>query len=282
MIQCGRFSFPGDQPLIMGVINVTPDSFSDGGLHFDAGRAIEHGLRLVDEGAAILDIGGESTRPGAQMLSVEAERDRVLPVIEALRDCGAALSIDTRKPELMRIALAQGVDMVNDVEGFRSEDAIAAVASSSSCAVCVMHMLGMPETMQTDPCYDDVVSEVSGWLEGRVAALIRAGVDARRILVDPGIGFGKRLEHNLALIAALDRLSARAPVLVGVSRKSMIGMITGRPVGERLAGGLAAMLAAVARGARVVRVHDVAETRDALRVWQAIQEAEDAQGSASR
>jgi dihydropteroate synthase len=282
MMQCGRFSFSGDQPLIMGVINVTPDSFSDGGLHFDSARAIEHGFRLAEEGADILDIGGESTRPGAQSLSIEAEQDRVMPVIEALRDCGAALSIDTRKPELMRIALARGADMVNDVEGFRNQDAIAAVAASPTCAVCVMHMLGTPESMQSDPRYADVVGEVSGWLGARVAALRDAGVDPSRVLVDPGIGFGKRIEHNLALIAGIDRLRLLAPVLIGVSRKSMIGMITGRPVGERLAGGLAAMLAAVARGARVVRVHDVAETRDALRVWRAIQEAEDSPGGACR
>lgn len=281
-MQCGRYSFSGDQLLIMGVINVTPDSFSDGGLHFDRARAIDHGLRLVDEGADIIDIGGESTRPGAKSLSVADELGRVLPVIEALRDCGAALSIDTRKPEVMRVALAEGVDMINDVEGFRSEEAIASVASSSSCAVCVMHMLATPETMQVDPRYADVVGEVGAWLGARVEALHAAGVAASRIVVDPGIGFGKRLEHNLALIASIDRLRSLAPVLIGLSRKSMIGQITGRPVGERLPGSLAAMLAAVSRGARVVRVHDVAETRDALMVWRAIQGADDALRAASR
>jgi len=257
----------------MGVINVTPDSFSEGGRHFDPARAIEHGLQMVADGASILDIGGESTRPGAQDLSAEEELKRLVPVIDALRDCGAALSIDTRKPEVMRAVLAEGVDMINDVEGCRSESAIAALASSPVCGVCVMHMLGTPNSMQRDPRYDDVVGEVYAWLANRVGALTAAGVDARRLLVDPGIGFGKRLEHNLALIASLDRFSQLAPVLIGVSRKSMLGTITGRPVGERLAGGLAAMLAAVTRGARVVRVHDVAQTRDALQVWQAIEQA---------
>jgi len=270
-MQCGRFSFSAEQTLIMGVINVTPDSFSDGGRHFDPARAIEHGLQMVTEGASILDIGGESTRPGAQDLRVEDELKRVMPVIDALRDCGAALSIDTRKPEVMRVVLAEGVDMINDVEGFRSDAAIAAVASSPASGVCVMHMLGTPDSMQRDPRYDDVVGEVYAWLADRVAALSAAGIDSQRMLVDPGIGFGKRLEHNLALIARLGQFAQLAPVLIGVSRKSMLGTITGRPVGERLAGGLAAMLAAVARGARVVRVHDVAETRDALRVWEAIE-----------
>lgn len=257
----------------MGVINVTPDSFSDGGQHFDPVRAIERGRQMVAEGASILDIGGESTRPGAHNLSVEDELKRVMPVIDALRDCGAALSIDTRKPEVMRVALAEGVDMINDVEGFRTEAAIAAVSSSPACGLCVMHMLGTPDSMQRDPRYDDVVGEVHDWLAARVSALGSAGIDSKRILVDPGIGFGKRLEHNLALIAHLDRFSQLAPVLIGVSRKSMLGLITGRPVGERMAGGLAAMLAAVARGARVVRVHDVGPTRDALRVWEAVEQA---------
>jgi dihydropteroate synthase len=272
-MRIGRFHFPGDEPLIMGVVNVTPDSFSDGGLHASTAAAIEHGFRLIEEGAAILDIGGESTRPGAADVTVETELSRVLPVLDALRDAGAALSVDTRKPAVMRAVLAAGADMINDIEGFRSPAAIDAVAGSPHCGLCVMHMQGLPASMQDDPRYYRVTEEIANWLSDRVAALRAAGIGAERVLIDPGIGFGKRLEHNVELLARLERLSAIAPVLIGVSRKSMLGALTGRAVHERLAASLAGLLAAVARGARIVRVHDVRETRDALVVWQAIARA---------
>lgn len=272
-MRIGRFHFPGDEPLIMGVVNVTPDSFSDGGLHASTAAAIEHGFRLIEEGAAILDIGGESTRPGAADVTVETELSRVLPVLDALRDAGAALSVDTRKPAVMRAVLAAGADMINDIEGFRSPAAIDAVAGSPHCGLCVMHMQGLPASMQDDPRYYRVTEEIANWLSDRVAALRAAGIGAERVLIDPGIGFGKRLEHNVELLARLERLSAIAPVLIGVSRKSMLGALTGRAVHERLAASLAGLLAAVARGARIVRVHDVRETRDALVVWHAIARA---------
>jgi dihydropteroate synthase len=278
-MRVGRFHFSGDEPLIMGVINVTPDSFSDGGQHADTATAIAHGLRLIEQGAAILDIGGESTRPGAPAISVDTELERVLPVLEALHDAGAALSVDTRKPAVMRAVLAAGADMINDIEGFRSQAAIDAVAESPDCGLCVMHMQGLPASMQDDPRYHRVTDEVADWLTERATALRTAGIGAERIVIDPGIGFGKRLEHNLELLACIDRLSAIAPVLIGVSRKSMLGLLTGRAVDERLPASLAAMLAAVARGARIVRVHDVRETRDALLVWRAIAAA-DASASA--
>jgi len=264
----------------MGIVNVTPDSFSDGGAHDDASSALAHCERLLGEGADILDIGGESTRPGAPSISVDAEVERVLPVLEALRDAGAAISVDTRKPSVMRAVLAAGADMINDIEGFRSQDAIDAVADSPDCGLCVMHMQGLPASMQDDPIYHRVTAEVADWLRGRVTALSAAGIGTERIVIDPGIGFGKRLEHNLELLARLDQLRAIAPLLVGVSRKSMLGALTGRAVHERLPASLAAMLAAVARGARIVRVHDVRETRDALLVWRAISAAAESSAGA--
>lgn len=257
----------------MGVLNVTPDSFSDGGRHDTVEAALRHAHRLVEEGADLLDIGGESTRPGAAPVPVDEEIRRIVPVLDALRDCGRPLSVDTRRPAAMRAALEHGADLVNDIDALRAPGALDAVRSSG-CAVCLMHMQGLPGTMQQAPHYDDVVGEVEDFLAERVAAAVDAGVDRERIVIDPGIGFGKTLRHNLLLLEALDELVASGvPVLVGVSRKSMIGTLTGRDVGHRLAGSLAAMLAAVARGARIVRVHDVAETRDALRVWQAIEDA---------
>lgn len=257
----------------MGVVNVTPDSFSDGGHHFTADAAIAHARALVEAGADLLDIGGESTRPGAAPVTPQAEIARVLPVLEALRDCGVPLSVDTRNPHTMHAALAHGADMINDIGALRAPGAVDAVRDSG-CALCLMHMQGEPGTMQQAPQYVEVVSEVERFLAERVEALAAVGIARERIVVDPGIGFGKTLRHNLLLLEALDELvAAGQPVLVGVSRKSMIGALTGRPAGERLAGSLAAMLAAVARGAAIVRVHDVAESRDALRVWQAIDEA---------
>ncbi len=271
LLRCGRFELALDRVLVMGVVNVTPDSFSDGGRHVAADAAIAHAARLRAEGADLLDIGGESTRPGAEPVPPEEELRRVLPVIESLRECGCPVSVDTRRPEVMRAAIGAGADMVNDVAGFRSPEAVAAVAGSG-VGCCVVHMLGEPSTMQSAPVYRDVVSEVGEWLDARCADLRRAGVAPERLVVDPGIGFGKTLEDNVRLLRELPRFTATGfPVLIGVSRKSLIGRLTGRPVEERLAGSLAAMLAAVARGARIVRVHDVAATRDALAVWQSIE-----------
>ncbi|GMV01758.1 MAG: dihydropteroate synthase [Burkholderiaceae bacterium] len=270
---CGRFSLALDRPLVMGVVNVTPDSFSDDGRHGTVEAAIAHAHRLIADGADLIDIGGESTRPGATPVAPDEEIARVAPVLDALRDCGVPLSVDTRHPTTMRAAIEHGADMINDIAALRAPGAIDAV-HGSSCAVCLMHMQGEPATMQQAPVYDEVVSEVEHFLGERIAALLAAGVARERIVVDPGIGFGKTLRHNLLLLGALDELvAAGQPVLVGVSRKSMLGELTGRPAGQRLAGSLAAMLAAVARGAAIVRVHDVAESRDALRVWMAIDEA---------
>jgi dihydropteroate synthase len=271
VLQCGRFELTLDRPLLMAIVNLTPDSFSDGGRHVDPEVAIDAALTMVGQGADILDLGAESTRPGAAPVTPDEELRRLLPVLEGLAGCGVPLSVDTRKPEVMRAVLAAGADMVNDVAGFASQEAVEAVAASN-CGLVVMHMKGEPGTMQQAPEYHDVVAEVGNWLSARVAALEAAGVAANRIVADPGIGFGKTVEHNLALLATLGELAAAGwPVLAGVSRKSLLGALTGRPVHGRLAGSLAAALACVARGARIVRVHDVAETRDALRVWQAIE-----------
>ena len=266
---CGRFRLALGRPLIMGIVNVTPDSFSDRRDRTDPVEAIEWARRLIDEGADLLDIGGESTRPGAPPVAASLELDRVLPVLSAMRDCGVPVSIDTRKPEVMREALAHGADIINDVGGFTAPGAIEAVAASA-CGVCIMHMQGDPATMQQAPDYGDVVTEVSGFFADQRTALARAGVKPERMMFDPGIGFGKALEHNLALLRGLRSLGSLGPLLIGVSRKSVIGKLTGREVGDRLAGSLAAMLAAVREGAAVVRVHDVAATRDALTVWGAL------------
>ncbi len=256
----------------MGVVNVTPDSFSDGGRYLAADAAITHARRLLDDGADLIDIGGESTRPGSLPAGEAEEIARVLPVLEALRDCGRPLSVDTRHPAVMRAALAAGADMINDVGGFRAPGALEAVAGSDA-GLCVMHMLGEPSTMQQAPVYRDVVAEVSAFLQARLVALTAAGVVRERITLDPGIGFGKNLQDNLRLLRGLPVLAGLGrPLLLGVSRKSMLGQLTGRPVGERLAASVAAALACVHRGASIVRVHDVAETRDALAVWRAIEE----------
>jgi dihydropteroate synthase len=257
-------------PLVMGVVNVTPDSFSDHGRHFDRQMAIDHGLQLIDEGADILDIGGESTRPNAPDVPVDEELRRVLPVIEALAAHGVPLSVDTSKPEVMRQALAAGAVIVNDVRALQAPGAIDAVASSD-CGVVLMHMLGTPSTMQAAPHYNDLLGEVSGFLRERFAALRAAGVDAQRIVLDPGFGFGKTVEHNLQLLARLRELDVPAPLLAGLSRKSTLGAVTGRGVRERVHASVAAALIAVQHGARVVRVHEVAATRDALAVWRAVQ-----------
>jgi dihydropteroate synthase len=254
----------------MGIVNVTTDSFSDGGLFLEETRAIDHGLRLREEGAGLVDIGGESTRPGAAPVPLDEELRRVIPVVSALAREGVPVSVDTMKPEVMRAAIDAGCAMVNDVNAFRAEGAIGAVAGTG-VAVCVMHMRGEPATMQAAPRYDDVVAEVCAFLRERSAALLAAGVARESLVVDPGFGFGKTFEHNVALFKALPRIAALGhPVLVGLSRKRMVGELTGRPVGERLAGSVAAALLAVQNGASLVRVHDVKETVDALKTWMAL------------
>ncbi len=271
-LQCGRFRLPLDRPLVMGIVNVTPDSFSDGNAHFRADQAIAHARLLLEEGADLLDIGGESTRPGARGVAAPEELDRVLPVLEALRDCGAPLSVDTCKPEVMRIVLQHGADMINDIGGFTAPGAVAAVADSG-CALCLMHMRGEPRTMQDAPSYQDVVAEVGEFLAAGARRLRAAGVAAERIVLDPGFGFGKTAAHNYTLLRQLPQVvGTRYPSLVGVSRKSMIGAVTGRPASRRLGGSVAAALAAAVRGAHILRVHDVADTVDALRVWSAVEQ----------
>jgi dihydropteroate synthase len=258
----------------MGVVNVTPDSFSDGGLYADTGRAVAHARRLIEEGADILDIGGESTRPGAAPVALEEERRRILPVLEALVADGVPVSVDTRKPGLMREAIAAGAAMINDVTALSGPGALEAVAKAP-VAVCLMHMQGDPGTMQTNPVYQDVVREVHDYLAGRVAAAERAGIARDRIVVDPGFGFGKTVEHNLALLRSLGELkSLGGALLVGLSRKAMLGKLTGREPDERVPASVAAALLAVQYGAQIVRVHDVAATRDVLTVWNAVEKPE--------
>lgn len=271
VLKAGRFALRLDRPLVMGVLNVTPDSFSDGGQFADVRAAIERAHRMVDEGADILDVGGESTRPGAAPVSAVEELRRVLPVVEALSAGGVPVSVDTSKPEVMRRVIAAGAAMINDVFALRLPGALEAVAASDA-ATCLMHMLGEPRTMQDDPVYGDVVAEVRDFLAARVAACEAAGIDRGRIVIDPGFGFGKKSVHNLALLRGIRALSASGlPVLAGLSRKSVLGKITGRPVGDRVHSSIAAAIVAVARGARIVRVHDVAATRDALAVWTAVE-----------
>jgi dihydropteroate synthase len=257
------------RPLIMGIVNVTPDSFSDGGRYLSAPAALAHAERLITEGADLLDIGGESTRPGAADVSESEELDRVLPLVEALRASAVTISVDTSKPGVMRAALAAGAAVINDVRAFRTQGALEAVRGSD-CGLVLMHMQGSPRTMQSEPQYADVVADVTAFLRARLADLANAGIDLCRTAVDPGFGFGKSVEHNFALLRRLPALQAIGrPVLVGLSRKSMLGAATGRTVEERVAASVAAAVLAVERGARIVRVHDVAATRDALKVWTA-------------
>ena len=269
-LQCGKFRLSLARPLIMGVVNITPDSFSDGGSFATAGTALAHARRLVDEGADLIDIGGESTRPGAGGVALEEERRRVLPVLEQLAGGTVPVSIDTQKPELMREAIAAGASMINDVNALQAPGALAAVAQSG-VAVCLMHMQGTPSDMQIDPHYDDVVAEVLEFFGERMRAAHAAGIAPNRLVLDPGFGFGKTLEHNLELLRRLDRFAATgAAVLAGLSRTGMLGRLTGREVDERVYASIAAALIAVEKGARIVRVHDVAATRDALAVWTAV------------
>jgi dihydropteroate synthase len=255
----------------MGVVNVTPDSFSDGGRYLDANAAVTHARSMIDEGVDLVDVGGESTRPGAAPVSEAEELARILPVVAALRDF--PVSVDTRHPNVMREALAAGAAMINDIEALTAPGALA-VAAQSGCAVCLMHKKGDPSTMQEDPHYADVVGEVRAYLAGRIAACEGAGIARDRIVADPGFGFGKTVEHNLTLLKGLPELSSLGvPLLAGWSRKSSLGRITGRDTGERLAGSLAAALLALLGGARILRVHDVKETRDVVLVWQAWRKA---------
>ncbi len=267
---CGRTRFLLTRPLVMGIVNITPDSFSDGGQFSGAAQAIDYAKRLVDEGADILDIGGESTRPGAEPVSVEEELRRVMPVLQGLSSIGIPISIDTRRPKVMREAVAIGVDLINDVNGFRDPESFE-IAAQSSAALCVMHMLGEPKTMQQTPSYNDVVEEVTRFLLTQRDALVAAGVDQSRIVIDPGFGFGKTFDHNLALMRAIPLFAGLQTTLIGVSRKTMIGQLINPkapPVpSDRVAGSVAAALWAAEKGAQILRVHDVAYTVQALRAW---------------
>ena len=270
-LQCGRFGFALDtRALVMGILNTTPDSFSDGGRFQSLEFAVSRAEEMVSEGVDMIDIGGESSRPGAPAVSLEQELSRVMPVLYALQDMGKPLSVDTYKPVVMREAILAGADMINDINGFRAPGAVEAVVDSD-CALCVMHMQGSPQNMQLNPVYGDVVAEVTAFLRERVDVLLAAGIERERICVDPGFGFGKTVEHNYALLRNIGKMQHELglPVLAGLSRKSMIGAVTGKPVEQRLAGNLGGALAAIAHGARIVRVHDVVETVDAVKVWHA-------------
>ena len=269
-LRCGSFRFPLARPLVMGVLNVTPDSFSDGGRYVDPDRALAHARRMRDDGADLIDIGGESTRPGALPVAEADELARVVPLVEVLAAEGIAVAVDTRKPAVMRSAIGAGASMINDVGALTAAGAVE-VCADSDVGVCLMHMQREPRTMQKAPEYRDVVAEVRDFLVARARACEASGIAAERIAIDPGFGFGKTLAHNLALLRSIGTLVATGyPVVAGLSRKSSLGEITGRSVDERLPASLAAALAAVARGAAIVRVHDVRETVDALKVWCAV------------
>ncbi|MEO8976702.1 MAG: dihydropteroate synthase [Casimicrobiaceae bacterium] len=270
LLRLGERSLDLAATRVMGVLNVTTDSFSDDGLAGDTARALAHARQMVSDGADVIDVGGESTRPGAALVDERDELARVLPIVEALARDGIFVSVDTMKPVVMRAAIDAGAAMINDVRALLSPGALDAVAASG-VAVCLMHMQGEPRTMQLAPSYADVVAEVRAFLDARTRACMAAGIARERIVVDPGFGFGKTLAHNLALLRGLPSIASLGfPVLAGLSRKSMLGKLTGRDVGERTAASIAAALAAVAHGASMLRVHDVRETVDAIRVWQAI------------
>lgn len=274
LLHCGRFLLDMHRPKIMGIVNLTDDSFSGDGWCDHADAAIAHGLQLVAEGAHILDLGAESSRPGAQPVSVQQEIDRLLPVLQGLSHCGVPLSIDTVKPDVMRAALAAGADMINDIYALRGPGALELLATSNA-GVCLMHMQGAPQNMQQHPQYSQVVHDVADFLAARVVAAQQAGIALDRLCVDPGFGFGKTLEHNLHLLRHLETFTAIGlPVLVGWSRKSMLGALTGRAPSERVSAGIAAHMLAKVRGARILRVHDVAATRDAVAVFEAVENAQ--------
>ena len=273
--RCGRFLFDvakRTRPIVMGILNATPDSFSDGGKFRSPKDAIAQAERMLANGADLIDIGGESTRPGAEPVGLQEELDRVLPVIEALKDCGVPLSIDTYKSETMRQALNAGVDCVNDIWALRQTGAVEAVLESQNCGIVLMHMQRDPLTMQFNPEYINVIAEVKQFLKDRAELLIASGITNDRIAIDPGFGFGKSLAHNLNMLTNFAEFSSLGfPVLAGISRKSMIGKITGKDTNDRVAPSIAAAIMAADRGATIVRVHDVAETVDALKLWEAIQ-----------
>ena len=272
IFRCGRFVLDVTKPIVMGIVNLTDDSFSGDGVAANVDAAVSQALRLKAEGASILDLGAESSRPGANAVSAEQEIQRLLPVVRALLDCGVALSIDTSKPEVMRAALDAGADMINDINALRAPGALEILASSKA-GICLMHMQGTPGTMQTAPSYADVVAEVAAFLKQRVSSVVAAGISPDRIAIDPGFGFGKTLEHNLALLRHLKELHhTETTMLVGMSRKSMLGALTGRPADERTFAGVAAHVLAAQHGAQIVRTHDVAATRDALLVLAAIEQ----------
>lgn len=273
IFHCGQYTLDLARPRVMGIVNATPDSFSDGGQYASTAAAIEHGLRLVDEGAEILDIGGESTRPGSTVVPLEEELQRVIPVIEGLaRRAGVPLSVDTYKPAVMRAAIAAGADIINDICALQQPGALDAVVDSRA-GVCLMHMQGTPQTMQADPHYDDVVQEVRDFLLARIQACQQVGIGQERIMLDPGFGFGKRSVHNIALLRELPTLCALGyPVLAGLSRKSVLGQLTGNDVDARLHASIAAAVIAAMKGAKILRVHDVKATADALKIAAAIQD----------
>ncbi len=274
--RCGHFLFDftrRKKPLVMGILNATPDSFSDGGKFRTASDAIIQAELMIKSGADLIDIGGESTRPGAKPISLQEELDRVLPIIEALKGCGIPLSIDTYKAETMRQALRTGVDCVNDIWALRQDEAVSAVLESKDCGIVLMHMQRDPLTMQFDPEYQDVIAEVSQFLDERAKLLIQNGIGRDRIAIDPGFGFGKSLEHNINMLSHFESFTTLGfPLLAGISRKSMLGKITGKETHERMAPSIAAAIMAADRGAQIIRVHDVAETVDALMLWEALQD----------
>jgi dihydropteroate synthase len=263
-----------NRPLIMGVVNVTPDSFSDGGLFLSTQKAIAHAKNLITEGVDILDIGGESTRPGSQSVSTGEELKRVIPVVEALVHTNIPISIDTSKPAVMKQAIAAGAFMINDINALRNPDALEIIAQNDHVQVCLMHMQGVPQNMQKNPRYDNIVAEVKDFLQQRIQATSDAGISQDRLVIDPGFGFGKTFQHNLTLLNQLNEFTAfKIPVLVGISRKSMLGTITGNNVNHRIHESVAAALLAVIKGAKIVRVHDVKASKDALSVYTAVQDA---------
>jgi len=269
--QCGRYMLDLSRPRIMGIVNLTDDSFSGDGWQGQTEAAIAHGLQLRDEGADMLDLGAESSRPGAVPVSAQQEIDRLLPVLQGLATCGVPLSVDTTKPEVMRMALDHGADMINDIQALCAPGALELLAESTA-GICLMHKQGSPQTMQQNPHYNDVVKDVANFLAERVSTMQAAGISLARVCIDPGFGFGKTPEHNLRLLQHLDQLSVlRIPLLVGLSRKSVLGVVTGREPKERVAAGIAAHVLAMVKGARILRVHDVAATRDAVAIYNAVE-----------
>lgn len=268
-LRCGKYNLRLDRPLVMGIVNITPDSFSDGGRFLAREQAIAHARRLIADGADLIDLGGESTRPGAPSAALDEELERVIPVLEALVGDGVPVSIDTQKPEVMRAAIRAGASMINDVNALQAEGAVE-VCTDSEAALCLMHKQGTPQTMQAAPRYDDVLAEVGTFLQARARACENAGISRDRIVIDPGFGFGKTVEHNFTLLRELKALTQLGyPLMAGYSRKTSLGTVTGRPVNERLAASLAAALIAAQNGAAILRVHDVRETVDVLKVLSA-------------